>query len=299
MRHWTSGPETQQTTERTSTSSGRLLADGGQEQEEDESAEASHPEDDSGEGSHPEDQSAEGESEEIDDETSGGTSSNVNVMDAGEAKPAEPKWEEPDIDNVEDIPEVEGPKTRPSDWKEADAPTAGKSGGATDEMHGETSDGVSDDMPDGILDDMSGEIPGGPAADDTATSGGTVDDGDPTAGMPNTARSPGETRLKEGSADGYVVALELCANLPDDIRLPDEAADLVPVALEAELEQSVQQFAGEQFENPSPHVETLDFVEVDGDIWFRLRLGIPPEAFTDLDPQEIQEFALQKIEGML
>lgn len=267
MRHWTSGPDTEETTERSSTSSKRLLADGGQEQEDDESAE--------------------GESEEIDDETSGGSSSNVDVMDAGEAQPAEPEWEEPEIENVEDIPEVEGPKTRPSDWNDADAPTGGKSGG------------VSDEMPDGIPDDMPGEVSGGPAADDTATSGGSVDDGDPTAGMPNTARSPGQTRLKEGSAEGYVVALELCANLPPDIRLPDEAADLVPVALEAELEQNVEQFAGEQFDNPSPHVDTLDFVEVDSDIWLRLRLGIPPEAFADLDPEEIQKFALQKLEGML
>ncbi|PSP88914.1 hypothetical protein BRC90_06285 [Halobacteriales archaeon QS_4_69_34] len=199
---------------------------------------------------------------------SGGGRSNVEITEAGEAEPAEPKWDPPDIDDVDDIPEVTGPKTRPAEPDRADAP-----GGESDGTAGEQAA-------------TDATIPDGQAASD------------PTAGMPNTARSPGGTRLKRGGADGYVVALELCAHLPEEMRLPEEAADLVPVALEAELEGSVQQFAGSQFDNPSPHVETLDFVEADGEVWLRLRLGIPPEAFADLDPDEIGEHALQKLEGM-
>lgn len=280
---WAYGRDEQPTDGRVPASGERLLTDGGQESDGDEADEAGHQADEPAESETAEEEQAEEEQAEDEraadgDSPSDGPRANVEMMDADEAKPAEPKWEKPDIENVDDIPEVEGPKTRPADRSDTDAPSGGKSGG------------IDGEMPDGT--------PGGISAEGTAPSGG-VDDENPTAGMPNTARSPGQTRLKEGSADGYVVALELCAKLPDNIRLPEEAADLVPVALEAELEQSVQQFAGEQFENPSPHVETLDFVEVDEEIWFRLRLGISPEAFVDLDPQEVQDFALQKIEGML
>jgi hypothetical protein len=229
----------------------RLLTDGGHEQEGNESENTDDAKD---------------ETDAEEDDVSNGRRANVEVTEAGEAEPTDPKWEKPDIDNIEDIPEVTGPKTRPADSDRADASAGGKSGGQ--------------------------------AATNTDISGRQKSDGDSTAGMPNTARSPGQSRLKKGGADGYVVALELCARLPEDMRLPEEAADLVPVALEAELEQNVQQFAGEQFDNPSPHVETLDFIDVEDEIWLRLRLGIPPEAFADLDPSEIQEHALQKLEGM-
>lgn len=208
----------------------RLLADGGREDE--------------------------GEDAAGSEEESGVDRSSVEVTDAGEAEPADPKWEKPD---VEDIPEVEGPKTRPAETDDADGPTTGHGGAGNSDPAGT----------------------------------------DPTAGMPNTARSPGRSRLKETGADGYVVALELCARLPDEVRLPEEAADLVPVALEAELEQDVQSFAAEEFDNPSPHVETLDFVDVDGELWLRLRLGVPPEAFADLDPAEIRDHALQQIDGLV
>lgn len=177
--------------------------------------------------------------------------SNVEVSPAGESEPADPRWEKPDVD---EIPEVEGPKTRP----------AAEDGASTGREF---------------------------------TAGGTADD--PTAGMPNTARAPGASRVSESGTEGFVVALELCAQLPDDARLPEEAADLVPVALEAELEQDVQAFAGQEFDNPSPHVETLEFVEVDDELWLRLRLGVPREAFTDLDPEAIREHALQGLDGLL
>lgn len=121
---------------------------------------------------------------------------------------------------------------------------------------------------------------------------------DPTAGRPNEARSPGGTRISEEGTEGYIVALELCARLPDDVRLPAEAADLVPAAVEAELEEDIQSFAVAEFDTPSPTVETLDFVEREGELWLRLRLGIAPEAFADLDPDEIRAQALQELEGM-
>lgn len=204
---------------------------------------------------------SESESDTEADEASGVDRANVEVTEAGEAEPADPKWEKPDID---DIPEVEGPKTRPAETSE----TSDAASGESRETHG----GRAGDS--------------GEGSDDT------------TAGMPNTARSPGQSRLKEGGADGYVIALELGARLPDEVRLPEEAADLVPVALEAELEQDVQSFAAEEFDNSAPHVETLDFVEVNDELWFRLRLGISPESFADLDPDEIRDHALQQLEGM-
>lgn len=135
---------------------------------------------------------------------------------------------------------------------------------------------------------------GGRAAGETADE--SIDD--PTAGMPNRARSPGQSRIKEEGTEGFVAAVELCARLPEDVRLPKEAEDLVPVAVEAELEEDIRAFAAAEFDTASPHVETLSFVEVDDEIWLRIRLGIPPEAFADLDPEEIRNHALQQLEGL-
>lgn len=169
--------------------------------------------------------------------------STIEITDAGEAEPADPKWEKPD---PEDIPEFEVSANRP--------PASGRSeSGSGDE---------------------------------------------PTAGMPNTARSPGQARIKEEGTEGYIVALELCARLPDDIRLPEEAAELVPAAVEAELEDDIQSFAAEEFDNPAPSVDVLAFEEVDDEIWLRLRLGVPSGAFTDLDPDTIRSHALQQLEGV-
>lgn len=169
--------------------------------------------------------------------------SNVEVTEAGEAEPADPKWERPD---PEDIPEFEIRADRPA----AGEPPAG----------------------------APGEV-------------------DPTAGMPNDAAAPG-TRISEEGTEGFVAALELCARLPEDVRLPEEAADLVPVAVEAELERDVQSFAAAEFDNPNPHVQTLSFEEADGEIWLRIRLGVPPEAFADLDPEAIRTHALRELEGV-
>lgn len=123
--------------------------------------------------------------------------------------------------------------------------------------------------------------------------------GDPGAGRPNTARSPEETRIAAGGTEAYVVALEVCARLPDDVRLPAEAADLVPAAVEAELEQDIQQFAAAEFGTRTPHVDTLSFDEVDGDVWLRLRIGLPPDGFEDLDPEAVEAYALERLEGVL
>lgn len=180
--------------------------------------------------------------------------SNVEATPAGQAEPADPKWEKLDPD---DIPEFEI-RADPSRTR--------------------------------------------PAGGDRSTDRGSGTAGsDPTAGRPNAARAPGagESRISGEGTEGYVAALELCARLPDDVRLPDEAADLVPAAVEAELERDVQAFAAEEFDNPSPHVEVLDFLERDGEVWLRLRLGIPAAAFADLDPEEIRSHALQELEGLL
>ena len=199
------------------------------------------------------------------DAAAGVDTSNVEVAEAGEAEPAEPKWDRIDPD---EIPEFEIRADRP----------AGVGGSADDS----SADGRAADS----------------AADDRSTA--STNDGrtDPTAGRPNAARSPGQSRIKQGGTEGYIVALEICARLPDDVRLPDEAADIVPAAVEAELEQDVRAFTAAEFETATPSVETLSFVEVDDEIWLRLRLGVSPEAFADLDPDEIREHALQRLEGL-
>lgn len=187
--------------------------------------------------------------------------SNVEVSEGGSSDPVDPKWEKPD---PEEIPEFE---------VRADEPMT--QGGKT------TAD---------------------PAADADSTDREHErgqESADPTEGMPNTARSPGDSRIKREGTEGYVAALELTARLPDDVRLPEEAADLVPAAVEAELEQDIQSFAAAEFENQSPHVDVLEFVDRDGEVWLRLRLGIPAEAFGDLDPEEIRAHALQELEGFL
>jgi hypothetical protein len=183
-------------------------------------------------------------------------------MDAGEAEPAEPEWEPPDVD---DIPEFEVTAERPS--VESGGGDTGAAGGGA------------------------GTAGGGPATD----AGG----GDPTAGMPNDARAPGATAVSAEGTEAYVAALELCARLPDDVALPEEAADLVPAAVEAELEQDIQGFAAAEFDNPRPHVDALDFEERAGDVWLRIRIGVPRGDFEDLDPERLRTFALQELEGVL
>ena len=178
--------------------------------------------------------------------------SNVDVMDAGEAEPADPKWREPDID---DIPEFE---------VRAEEPVVGS----------ETTD--------------TGEAAG------TDTSRGS-----PTADMPNEARAPGATTVSSEGTEAYVAALELCARLPGDVALPEEAADLVPAAVEAELEQDIQSFAAAEFDNPRPHVDALSFEKRDGEVWLRIRIGLPAEGFDEFDPEQLRSFALQELEGVL
>lgn len=248
----------------------RLRADGGETRDEDDEHGGVEGDEDDG----TEDDEHGGDEDEEDNEGGGGRDdedtadvnrSNVEVTEAGETSPADPKWEKPDPD---DLPEFELRADEPAATGSPESEQAGGRGGVEhigDEGSGQSSRDQS---------------------------------GDPTAGMPNAARSPGETRIKEGGAEGYVVAVEICARLPDDVRLPEEAADLVPAAVEAELEQSVQGFAAAEFDNDSPHVDTLSFVERDGEVWFQLRLGVPPGAFSDLDPGEIRAHALQQLEGM-
>ncbi|MFT4922845.1 MAG: hypothetical protein ACI8XM_002064 [Haloarculaceae archaeon] len=141
---------------------------------------------------------------------------------------------------------------------------------------------------------------GGKSATGGHTDGPTEEPADPTAGKPNEARSPGASRLDEHSTEAYVAAIELCARLPEDLRLPAEAADLVPVAFEAELEQNIQSFAATEFDNQTPHVEALEFVEAEGDVWLKLRLGVPDEVFGDLKHQTdaLREYALEELDQL-
>ena len=240
---------------------GPLRTDGGERRDRDESA-------DDGSGNEADQRDAtETDEDESDanetaetkaDAETGADASNVDVVEPGEAEPAEPRWERID---PEDIPEFEIRADRPA--------------------------GVGGSAADASADDQD--------ADPTA---GNSSGADPTAGRPNTARSPGQSRIKRGGTEGYIVALEICARLPDDVRLPEEAADIVPAAVEAELEQDVRAFAAAEFDTATPSVETLSFVEVDDEIWLRLRLGISADAFADLDPDEIRDHALQRLEGL-
>ena len=218
----------------------RLLTDGGTPDDEAESDES-----DTDEGA-------------VDEETTDDAAdrSNVDVMDAGEAEPADPKWREPDID---DIPEFE---------VRAEEPVVGS----------ETTD--------------TGEAPDEAAGTDISRES-------PTADMPNEARAPGATTVSSEGTEAYVAALELCARLPGDVALPEEAADLVPAAVEAELEQDIQSFAAAEFDNPRPHVDALSFEKRDGEVWLRIRIGLPAEGFDEFDPEQLRSFALQELEGVL
>lgn len=184
--------------------------------------------------------------------------SNVDVKPAGEAEPAELEWVPPDLDDVPDF-EVR------ADEPVAGAPSDAEAEGASDPALGTNPEATPDD---------------------------------PTAGMPHDAQAPGATAVSGGGAEAYVAALELCARLPDDVRLPEEAADLVPAAVEAELEQAVQQFTAAEFDNARPHVDVLAFDEVDDEVWLRIRIGVPTEDFDALDPDRLREYALQQLEGV-
>lgn len=220
-------------------------------------------------GSEPADESTEAP----DADGQGVDRANVEITEAGESEPAQPEWEEPDLD---ELPEFE---------IRADQPVAsGGSGVGT----GGAGAGESDAAGGGVFD--------GDAGDEAATPGDESDD--PTAGRPNTARAPGASRVATEGTEAYIVAVELCARLPDDVRLPEEAADLVPAAVEAELEQDVQAYAAAEFDNERPTVDTLAFEEVDEEVWLRLRIGIPPESFAELDPDDIRTYALERLEGV-
>lgn len=136
---------------------------------------------------------------------------------------------------------------------------------------------------------------GAGAADPLDTDGEAAD---PGAGMPNTARSPEATRISAEGTDAFIVALEMCVRLPEDVRLPEQAAELVPAAVEAELEEDIQQFVLSEFGTGTPHVDVLTFEEVDDEIWLRLRIGLPSEGFRNLDPEEIRSYALEELEGV-
>jgi hypothetical protein len=216
--------------------------------------------------------------------------SNVDVVDAGDAEPASPEWDRPDVD---DIPEFE---------VRADEPVF-ESGGRVGAEGERDSSGHNVASP-GDEADRTGTGPergpgaGSDPSSPESTAGGDEPGRDPTAGRPNEARTPGATRVATEGTDAYLVALELCARLPDDVRLPEEAADLVPAAVEAELEQEIQSFAASEFDTPRPHVDTLSFEEVDDEIWLRIRIGVPAEAFVHVDPDAIRSFALQELEGV-
>jgi len=249
----------------------RFLTDGGTPEEGDAGSDGNDPQ--TGDAADESiDRARDGPDEESEDDQAGSDRSNVEVMEEGEAEPADPEWEPPDVD---DIPEFE---------VRADQPVVEPSGDPGGGGGRDAATGGDDAAP------LGGAPPG------TAGPGGTDD---PTAGMPNDAQAPGATAVSSEGTEAYVAALELCARLPDDVALPQEAADLVPAAVEAELEQDIGNFAAAEFDNPRPHVDTLDFEECGGEVWLRIRIGLPSGDFDNLDPERLRTYALQELEGVL
>lgn len=190
-------------------------------------------------------------------------------------KETDEETDEADVDRANvDISEPEGAEPAEPQWVEPDL----------------------DDLPEFELGADQPVVRESQGADASGAGGGGSPD--PTPGMPNTARSPDATRISPEATEAYITAFELCARLPDDVRLPEEAAELVPAAVEAELEQDIQSFAAAEFDTQMPHVDVLSFEEVDDEIWLRLRVGVPREGFEDIDTDEIRSYALQQLEGV-
>ena len=63
----------------------------------------------------------------------------------------------------------------------------------------------------------------------------------------------------------------------------------------------MQAFAVSEFDNPTPHVEVLQFTDVDGEIWLKIRMGVPTETFDSLEANmvELREYALQELDTLL
>lgn len=114
---------------------------------------------------------------------------------------------------------------------------------------------------------------------------------------PNVAKGPETVDAVEDEA--YIVAIEMCMRLPDDIRLPEEAAETVPVVVEASLRRRVEAFVGEEFGTDDPRVDRLEFEETGDGIWVKLRVGVDPEAFDDLaaNLDRVRRVALQSLQA--
>lgn len=136
--------------------------------------------------------------------------------------------------------------------------------------------------------DQQGEaIPGGPAEPDATE-----------PARPNVARGPSTIEDEGWETDALIVALEMVARLPDDVRLPDSAAELVPVVVEASLREKIENYVAMEFQANDPQIAVLDFEETEEGIWMKLRLGIPHEHFEEIagHADEIRAAALDRIE---
>lgn len=129
-----------------------------------------------------------------------------------------------------------------------------------------------------------------------AAGGGPGDATDP--GMPNVARGPDTLEPDGWGSNAYLVAIEMVARLPDDVLLPEAAADTVPVVVEASIRQRVEKYVGMEFQDAKPQVSVLGFEETEEGVWMKLRVGIPPERFDAIGGHldEIRAGALDTIE---
>lgn len=130
-------------------------------------------------------------------------------------------------------------------------------------------------------------VPGGPDEPDATE-----------VGRPNVARGPSTIADEGWETDALIVAVEMVAQLPEDVRLPEEASDLVPVVVEASLREKIENYVAIEFQANDPQISTLEFQETDEGLWMKLRLGVPHEHFEDLSGHvdELRAAALDSIE---
>lgn len=143
-----------------------------------------------------------------------------------------------------------------------------------------------------------GTIAHGPGSLGGGAAGGRPGGGATEPGMPNTARAPGTLEPEGWGSDAYLVAIEMVARLPDEVLLPEAAADTVPVVVEASIRQRVEKYVGMEFQEANPTVSVLGFEETEEGVWMKLRVGISPERFDQLSGHldEIRAGALDRIE---
>lgn len=150
-------------------------------------------------------------------------------------------------------------------------------------------------------DRSSGAEPVAPPGDGVDLGGGDFEDAT-EAGRPNVARGPEAPGPQGEPVEAYVGAIELFARLPEDVRLPDEAEDVVPVVVEASLRRRITEYVALEFDADEPQVSRIGFEEVEGEgVWMKMRLGAEADALEDLagNLDGLRRAALEQLEALM